>query len=409
MAMAGIILVPVAVLCIECVAAVFSPRRDATATSPRPGRPPLAVLIPAHNEERGLPTTLRSVLAQLLPHDRLVVVADNCTDATAAVARRFGAVTIERKDPANRGKGFALDRGVRELEQDPPAVVVMIDADCTLTAGTLSALVHQVVATGMPAQAAYQMDCPPDAGPRACVSALAFIVKNIVRPLGLRRLGLPCLLTGTGMAFPWNTIRDAHLATGNIVEDMQLGIDLSLAGHSPHPCPDARISGTIEDQSGIAFKQRTRWEHGHIQTQLAAVPRLVAAAFARLSPSLFALALEVAVPPVALLVLLLIASMTISGFWAYAGGSSVPLMLLVAGFATLTICTFAAWARFARLSVPFRALVAIPFYVVWKVPLYFAFLFRREKQWVRTFRGGAISVEPAHSASGSCVLRPARP
>src|SRR5688572_3435370 len=113
----------------------------------------------------------------------------------------------------------------------------MMDADCAAHEGAIDALVRQVVRTNAPAQAVYLMTPPPGdeypaatAGPRHAVSALAFVVKNQVRPRGLSRLGLPCLLTGTGMAFPWQIIRDAPLASGNIVEDMQLGLDLAVAG-----------------------------------------------------------------------------------------------------------------------------------------------------------------------------------
>jgi cellulose synthase/poly-beta-1,6-N-acetylglucosamine synthase-like glycosyltransferase len=383
--LAAILLLPVAVLCIECLAAVLAPRRrQSPATTPN--RPRLAVLIPAHNEQAGLPATLRSIAPQLLPHDRVLVVADNCTDDTASVARANGATCVERDDPINRGKGFALDRGIRELEADAPDIVIMVDADCRLGDGALTSLASQVAATGKPAQAAYVMDCPPNAGPRASISALAFIVKNVVRPLGLGRLGFPCLLTGTGMAFPFATIKNAPLASGNIVEDMQLGIDLAIAGHAPRPCADARVAGTIENKPAVAYTQRTRWEHGHLSTLLTACPRLAIASLRQLSPRLAALALEVAVPPLALLTFFLLLALAASITWTLLGGSPVPAYMLAIGCAALVISTFLAWVRFARQSIPLRSLATVPFYVAWKIPMYFAFLFRRETKWVRTTR-----------------------
>src|SRR5690349_5913723 len=92
----AVLLAPVAVLCVECLVACVGRRpRSGEAVTPA-ARVPLAVLIPAHNEQVGLPATLRSVKAQLLPHDRVVVVADNCTDGTAALAREAGVTVIER-------------------------------------------------------------------------------------------------------------------------------------------------------------------------------------------------------------------------------------------------------------------------------------------------------------------------
>ncbi|HZZ42250.1 MAG TPA: glycosyltransferase, partial [Tepidisphaeraceae bacterium] len=113
--LAVIVSIPIAVLCLECLAALFS--RRPTNNPDTKSRPPLAILIPAHNEQTGLPATLTSITPQLLPHDRILVVADNCTDATADVARQFPQTTVlERQDPLHRGKGNALDHGIRHLD-----------------------------------------------------------------------------------------------------------------------------------------------------------------------------------------------------------------------------------------------------------------------------------------------------
>ena len=92
----------------------------------------MAVLIPAHNEGAGIVPTIRDVQGQLGPSDRMLVVADNCTDDTAAIVRAAGVEVTVRADPARRGKGYALEFGVRHLALDPPGVVVIMDADCRL-------------------------------------------------------------------------------------------------------------------------------------------------------------------------------------------------------------------------------------------------------------------------------------
>src|SRR5436305_9333357 len=155
------LLVPLAVLTAECLAALGPP----PPTPSRP-RPRCAVLVPAHDEEAGLPAALVSLRPHLLPGDRLLVVADNCADGTAAAARVAGAEVAERTDPVCRGKSYALAFGVEQLTADPPDVVVVVDADCRLGDGCLDRLVR-AAATGRPAQAAYALDPPPGAGPRA--------------------------------------------------------------------------------------------------------------------------------------------------------------------------------------------------------------------------------------------------
>ena len=115
------LLVPLAVLTIECLAALLPAPREANALAG--GRPACAVLVPAHDEESVLPATLDGLRRQLRPDDRLVVVADNCTDRTAVVARAAAAEVVERNDTEHRGKGYALAAGVDALRAGPPAVM----------------------------------------------------------------------------------------------------------------------------------------------------------------------------------------------------------------------------------------------------------------------------------------------
>src|SRR6476469_6442466 len=114
---AALLLAPLAVLTVECLAALLPGRR--TEHTPADARSPCVVLVPAHDEENGLPATLAGLLPLLRPGDRLLVVADNCTDRTAAAARAAGAEVVERHDPDRRGKGYALAAGVDALRADP--------------------------------------------------------------------------------------------------------------------------------------------------------------------------------------------------------------------------------------------------------------------------------------------------
>jgi cellulose synthase/poly-beta-1,6-N-acetylglucosamine synthase-like glycosyltransferase len=380
----ALLLVPMTVLVMECLAALLPGRRESPPAAT--ARPRCAVLVPAHDEEAGIGSTIKTLLPQLQPGDRLLVVADNCRDRTAEVVRSLGATAVERHDPDRRGKGFALDFGVRALEPDPPEVVVIVDADCRVVDGALERLVREVAATNRPVQAAYEMDVPTGGGPRGQLSAFAFLVKNVVRPRGLERLGLPCLLTGTGMAFPWPILRDADLASGNIVEDMKLGVDLALAGHPPKFCPAAEVIGELPTGRRAAFKQRTRWEHGHLQTLLTQVPRLALAAMRQRRPGLLGLALELSVPPLSMLFLLWAVAGAAAACWWTLGPSLLPAALLAGGGLSVLLALFSAWLRFGRACLPPASLLVAPVYMLGKLPIYLTFLFRRQQAWVRTER-----------------------
>ncbi|MBW4682319.1 MAG: glycosyltransferase family 2 protein [Microcoleus vaginatus WJT46-NPBG5] len=387
------LLVPVAVLFIECCAALLPARLESN--SREIPRPSIAVLIPAHNEAAGIGTTLKTILPQLTEHDRLIVIADNCNDETAVIARTFGATVLERKDAERRGKGYALDYGLRFIEQDPPEVVVLVDADCIVHTGTIDKIARLAAAKGQPVQATYLMEQPANPKPKDAVSALAFTVKNLVRPSGLSRLGLPCLLTGTGMAFPWSIIREAPLASGNIVEDMQLALDLAIIGHPAVFCGEAKVIGLLPQQEQAATSQRTRWEHGHLQTLLTQVPRLLKASVKQRRFDLLTIALDLFVPPLSLLVMLWAAATVATLLTGTLGFSSwIPAIILASQGLLIFISIFGAWGKFGRADLPIQTLLAVPFYILWKIPLYFAFLIRPQTKWVRTERDSANAPKP---------------
>jgi len=381
-ALAILLLIPTGVLFLECIAAIFPGRRS----RPLADRPEVDVLVPAHNEAPGIRPTLENLQAQLTPRDRVVVIADNCNDQTAEVASSTGVTVIERFDSVRRGKGYALDYGVRFLEADPPEVVVIMDADCVAEPGTIHRIAQMALTYNRPVQATYLLEQPAKPSPRDAISALAVTVKNLVRPLGMSRLGQPCLLTGTGMAFPWAVIRSASLASGNIVEDMNLALDLADAGHPTMFCADAQVTGVLPKQASAAKSQRTRWEHGHLQTIVTQVPRLLATAISKGRFDLFALALDLSIPPLSLLVMLWAGLMAIALVAYWLGTSILPVALLgIAGAMILTAIVLA-WAAFCRKTIPATTLLAAPLYVLWKIPLYFKFLVKPQTKWVRTER-----------------------
>lgn len=426
------LLVPIAVLFIECIAALLPDRSESWVKSVP--RPRVAVLVPAHNEAAGIGTTLETILPQLTDQDRLIVIADNCTDETATIAKRCcesqiallanvgiaqeqapnertldaiapagthtktvpKAIVVERKDPdpEQRGKGYALDYGLRSIEADPPDVVVMVDADCIVQQGTIEQIACLAASVARPVQATYLMEQPANPGPKDSISALAFMVKNLVRPSGLAQLRLPCLLTGTGMAFPWSAIAKATLASGNIVEDMQLSIDLAIAGLAPVFEEEAKVIGRLPQQEQAAKSQRTRWEHGHLQTLLTQVPKLIKAAVVKGRFDLLALALDLCVPPLSLLVMIWVVCMGGALLAGTLGASWMPSIFLAIEGLLIFISIASAWAKFGRDDFPVQTLLSVPFYILWKIPLYLAFLIRPQKKWVRTERDAVETSEP---------------
>lgn len=381
----GLVLwVPVAMLLLECVVAVL-PWRSPPAAPPRDPRLRAVVLVPAHDEAAGIAATVAALRRELGPADAIVVIADNCTDDTAARARAAGARVVERRDPARRGKGYALRFAVEQLAAAPPDVVVIVDADCRLRPGSLHVLVARAAAEGRPMQATFAMQAP-NRHPRALVSELAVIVRNRVRLEGMRRLGQPCHMTGSGMAFPWPVLRDAPPMAGHIVEDLMMGIAVTLQGHPPAYCPAAEVVSVLPDRERAAFGQRRRWEHGQLETLASHAPRLLARGVRQGKLGLVMLGLDLLVPPTALL-----ATLLGLGTAAAAGvallGPARPLVVLGSALVALALAIGLAWARYARARIPLVALATVPRYLVWKAPMYAAFAAGvRQRSWDRTAR-----------------------
>ena len=391
---ATVVLLPIGALCIECLAALWSRRgaklrlaqQDDANAANAAGRPRVAVLIPAHDEQTTIEQTVRAIFPMLSPADCLVVVADNCTDRTAELAGGADAEVIERTDPDRRGKGYALQHGFRHLAADPPDVVVMIDADCLPGPGAIDRLARLAQLKRRPVQARNLTDRRPAAGPVEAVSIFANRITNLVRPLGLLRLGTPCRMTGTGMAIPWSLVDEAAPAGGELVEDMRWGIDLALRGHLPLFCPEACVSSAMPGTDSAFASQRTRWEHGHLCTAIRQGPRLFLTALLRGRPKLLAMAVDLCIPPLTLLVTVWAALLTVCCAALLFGAWRLPAAMLAGGGLAMVLSLSAVWAVFCRRQVSLRALAVVPLYMLRKQPIYARFLFRRQNAWVRTDR-----------------------
>lgn len=378
-----VLLIPTFVLFKQVLLAVLFKVKPRLLTEKRPS---IAVIVPAHNEHLLIRSTIASVLPQLTDRDRLIVVADNCSDDTAEIARAAGAEAIERFNQNERGKGYALDFGVRNCVSKPPEVVIIIDADCQVGNGALGKLATACIQYDRPVQALYLMKSPTIAGLKTKIAEFAWLVKNLVRPSGYAVLGLPCQLMGTGMAFTWQSISQANLASGHIVEDLKLGIDYCYAGKPPLFLPEALVTSEFPTSTEGLSGQRTRWEHGHLGVIFSEAPRLFAQAFSKGNIGLLALALDLIVPPLALLMLLMVAIFTVALLFYAATDSVVPFYLALTGLVLLGSAVLLAWVAFGRNVISLASLCYAPIYALMKIPLYLNFLIKRQVNWVRAKR-----------------------
>jgi cellulose synthase/poly-beta-1,6-N-acetylglucosamine synthase-like glycosyltransferase len=382
--------VPVAsassIFLLEICAAILASKQDLSVpTTIR--RPPVVVVIPAHDESCGILPTLKDVKDQLQPDDRLLVVADNCTDDTAAVAAAAFAEVVERFNDNERGKGYALDFGIRSLHEDDPSIVLIIDADCRLEPGAIDQLTRTCCATDRPVQALYLMNAPERAAVSHRIAEFAWRIKNDLRPRGLRGLGLPCQLMGSGMAFPRNALAAVEVASGHLAEDLELGLQLARAGYAPLFCPGAVVRSVFPTSEAASVTQQQRWEHGHLAIVGRKVLPSLGVAVRDRNWRLFLLSLDAGVPPLALLAGLSTAMVLLSllGWWE--GTGRAPVVVSLAGLGSLALALGLAWTARGRDLLTRATLSSLAPFLKRKAGVY-ARAFASNKTWTRTGRGG---------------------
>jgi cellulose synthase/poly-beta-1,6-N-acetylglucosamine synthase-like glycosyltransferase len=373
----------------EVLAGCLALRNERTSSVAEPGGPAhrTTVLIPAHNEGAGILPTIRDVQTQLGPRDGILVVADNCTDDTAEIVRAAGVEVIVRADPARRGKGYALEFGVRHLGLDPPDVVVIMDADCGLGENALRHLSDSAMASGHPAQSLYLMRAPENAPLGKGLDLFAWRVKNWIRPLGLKLFGLPTQLVGTGMAFPFSLLVGRDLGNSRLAEDCALGIALASVGYPPLFVSEARVHSHFPVSQAGSESQRQRWEKGHLENIIDLVPGALARSLRDRNLGLAALAVDMAVPPLSLLVLATAVSLIFGGVALGLGAPPAALAIPSLSLLLVAVGTAIAWRSVGRDVLPLRELLGLPLHTIRKLVFYHRIASgKASSAWIRTDR-----------------------
>ena len=345
------------------------------------------IIIPAHNEAQGIGRTLRQLQTAAGANFRILVVADNCSDETAAIARGCGVQVAERANLNQRGKGFALAFARDLLRPGPPAAVIVLDADCRTDAASLHALTGHCEQTDRPCQAINLLEPTSSAPPLVQISTFAFFIKNLIRQRGLQRLSGGVHLTGTGMCLPWLHFDQADLATASIVEDVRLGLELARKGAHPELVQEATV-WSAHSNLADTLPQRQRWEGGFIALARKTAPGLLLQGLKRFDLSLLVSGLDLLIPPLAILFLLNAAALATTAILAAVDWSNwLPAFALALAAAAAAALVLVAWAREGRPFLTPQALVRLPLYALWKVPMYLGLLRKgAPSEWRRAGR-----------------------
>jgi cellulose synthase/poly-beta-1,6-N-acetylglucosamine synthase-like glycosyltransferase len=371
------------------VAALVGRRK---ASGPRPPRHRFAILVPAHDEETVLPRLLDGLDGLDYPAElrEMVVIADNCRDATAAIGRARGVRVLERTDP-RRGKGHALSWALRQLmDEGHHDAFVILDADSVLMPDLLTHL-DAALQDGALAAQAYCTVGNAEMSWRTALMAGDLALVHYLRPLGRRTLGLSAGLQGNGMCLTRRVLETVPWEAVSITEDQEYHLRLVSSGIKVHFVPDATVPTIMQATMRAARAQELRWEGGRFRLARRHVGRLLGAAWRRPSWSMSGMCLETALdlttPPFAILVLFTAGWIALDTLrWAVGGAGStlVPwTVLLCAQISYVLIgCALA--------GVPARTYAALalygPVYALAKVWYCTQIAFGVSHEWIPTAR-----------------------
>jgi cellulose synthase/poly-beta-1,6-N-acetylglucosamine synthase-like glycosyltransferase len=344
------------------------------------------IVVPAHNEESGIARTVESLRRIDWPAEcfRVWVVADNCTDATAAVAQAAGASVLVREDATLRGKGYALTFGFRSsMDEGWASAIVVVDADAEVSANLLEAFAARIERGACAVQAHYGI-LNPWASWRTQLITIAKGAFHIVRSRARERLGVSCGVRGNGWCVTHDLLRAVPYASYSLTEDLEYGIELGLAGYRVAYADEAHSNADMVSSETIARKQRQRWEQGRFDLVRSRTLPLLVAGLRRPSAICLDLAMDLLVLPLSYVALNLAALILLGALL----GLIYPALWVwsVWGMACgvlLTIHVLRGWHVSGIGLRGLAALLRIPGFLLWKILLMFG---RKSDGWVKTER-----------------------
>jgi 1,2-diacylglycerol 3-beta-glucosyltransferase len=398
----GALTLPLLYLAALSAAALARARRREAPLPALAEEPRIALLVPAHDEAAVIGGLLASVAALEYSVARrdVYVIADNCTDATARIARDAGAPGVwvaERRDLVQRGKGHALRWQLEALERAGERYdgYLIVDADSQLSPNFLRVMAAGLVRGEDAQQGQYRVQ-NEGASWVAGLRAIAFALFNHLRPLGREALGLSAGLKGNGMCFSRRVIEREGWGSYSLAEDAEHHLALVMTGVRVRYVPDAIVTSAMPVDLRQASSQQHRWERGRLVLARAyAVPLLRAAFRERDLARLDAIA-EVCLPPLSVLVgaLALVVVLALALGWA-------PGLAVAAALVCLLALHGVAGMALARLTPrAYLSLAFAPAYMLWKIGVYLrAAVQRGAALWVRTPRVATAPADPPAAAA----------
>ena len=225
-----------------------------------------AVLIAARNEESVISELIDSIQAQDYTGDiDICVVADNCSDGTAKIARRHGARVLERFDTTHIGKGYALDYLLSRIDRDDYDAFLVLDADNVIAPDYIRHM-NQTLSDGYNIATSYRNSKNYGDNWISAGYALWFLRESRYLNGARYAINSSCAVSGTGFAFTREVLeRIGSWRFFLLTEDIEFTIDNVVSGEKIGYCPEAVLYDEQPTEFKQSWRQRLRWSRGYLQ------------------------------------------------------------------------------------------------------------------------------------------------
>ena len=244
-----------------------------------------AILIAGRNEENVIGQLLTSIKKQKYPAELIdtYVVADNCTDSTAAVAREHGAVVYERFNTEIVGKGFALDELIKHIWSTVGRGVydgfIIFDADNLLDENYMTEI-NKTICSGYRIVASYRNSKNYGDNWISAGSGMWFLRDYVQLSRAREMLGVSSTISGTGFYIAESiVIEDGGFISETMSEDTELSARWMRRGEPIGFCEYAEFYDEQPTKFSVFFHQRTRWTKGYLQNMKKHGPGLLRSIF----------------------------------------------------------------------------------------------------------------------------------
>lgn len=359
-----------------------------------------AVLVAAHNEQVVIGNIVRNLKNIDYPEELydIFVIADNCTDSTAQIARDNGAIAFERFDKVKRGKGFALEwmfDKIFKMEKHYDAITVF-DADNLVSKNYLKEMNKHLCKGHKVIQGYLDSKNPFDSTISGSYS-LTYWLMNRMYQLPRYYLGLSCAIGGTGFVVSTEILKEIGWGATSLTEDLEFTLKLVLSGNKVYWSHEVTIYDEKPITMAQSWKQRKRWMQGHTDCACRYFTKLFKKAITKRDPVAFDCSLYAIQPLIIVIsgasillnVIKLIFFADIDKLLNWNTLWTVVIMIITTYISVVFILLE---GKFTRKS--FWHFVLYPFYNLTWVPIIIqGFIHRNEKEWSHTVHTRSMEIK----------------